>query len=97
MVHGRESRLREFAERYTAAWCSQEPARVADCFSPAGSLTINGGPPAVGRRAIADAAHGFMTAFPDMEVRMDELLDRDVRASRRPVEACPGHVQPFGG
>ena len=30
-------------------------------------------PPAVGRAAIASKAHGFMTAFPDMVVKMDKL------------------------
>ena len=72
--------LREFAERYTAAWCSQEPASVAAFFSPTGSLTVNDGAPAVGRVAITEVAQGFMTAFPDMEVLMDDLLVQDDRA-----------------
>lgn len=66
--------LREFAEGYTAAWCSQDAARVAAFFSPGGSLTINGGTPAVGRRAIMEAAQAFMTGFPDLRVVMDKLL-----------------------
>lgn len=65
--------LTDFATRYTAAWNSQAPARVASFFSPAGSLTINGGTPAVGPEAITAAAQGFMTAFPDMVVTMDSL------------------------
>lgn len=69
--------LREFAKEYTAAWCSQDPASVAAFFSPAGSLTVNDGAPAVGRAAITEVAQGFMTAFPDMQVIMDELLVRD--------------------
>jgi SnoaL-like polyketide cyclase len=68
--------LREFAVRYTAAWCSQDPVSVANHYSPSGSLSINGGPPAVGRPAIARAAQAFMTAFPDMRVIMDELIPR---------------------
>ena len=67
------SRLREFATRYTAAWCSQDASSVAAFFSPEGSLTINGGPPSVGRRAISDPAQNFMTAFPDLKVYMDGL------------------------
>jgi uncharacterized protein (TIGR02246 family) len=63
--------LTEFASRYAAAWCSQDPARVAAFFAPDGSLTINGGPPSVGRDAIAASAQSFMTAFPDMVVSMD--------------------------
>lgn len=67
------SDLLEFARRYTEAWCSGEPARVAEHYSPDGSLTINGGPPATGREAISEAARGFMDGFPDLRVEMDEL------------------------
>lgn len=63
----------DFAERYTAAWCSQDAERVAAHFAPQGSLTINDGPACVGREAIAAAAQGFMSAFPDMTVTMDGL------------------------
>ena len=68
--------LREFARRYTAAWCSQDAARVAAFFSPSGSLAINGGASAVGRSAVTAVAQGFMTAFPDLEITMDDLLDQ---------------------
>ena len=71
--------LEHFANRYTAAWCSQDPANVAACYSVAGSLTVNGGTPAVGRNAIAEVARSFMTAFPDMRVIMDKLLLKDKR------------------
>ena len=66
--------LRDFAERYTAAWCSQAPASVAAFFSPQGSLSVNGGAAAVGRIAISEVAQGFMTAFPDLEVLLDEVV-----------------------
>jgi len=72
-----EDQLRELAKNYTAAWCSQEPARVAAFFSPTGSLTVNDGAPAVGRAAITEVARAFMTTFPDMQVLMDDLLLRD--------------------
>lgn len=67
------TRLREFATRYTAAWGSQDPVSVASFFAPSGSLTINHGSPAVGRDAISASARGFMTAFPDMVVTMDDI------------------------
>lgn len=67
------TQVREVAMRYTAAWCSQDPARVAACYSPDGSLKINDAPPADGRSAITEAAQGFMSAFPDMQVTMDGL------------------------
>ena len=68
-----DDRLREFAERYTEAWCSQDPERVAAHYEPDGSLTVNDGVPAVGRTAITEAARSFMDAFPDMQVLMDDL------------------------
>ena len=66
--------LVDFAERYTASWCSQNAASVAVFYSPTGSLSINGGTPAVGHNAITEAAQGFMTAFPDLQVMMDRVL-----------------------
>ena len=65
--------LRDFAARYTAAWCSQDPASVAACYSDEGSLRVNDDPPAVGREAIARVAQSFMSAFPDLCVVMDDL------------------------
>jgi hypothetical protein len=65
--------LTVFATKYTAAWCSREPASVAEFFSEKGSLTINDGAPSIGRPAITRAAQGFMSAFPDMVVKMDGL------------------------
>jgi uncharacterized protein (TIGR02246 family) len=65
--------LRSFAERYTAAWCSHDPAQVAACYAPNGSLTINGGVPSVGSKAIAEATQGFFNAFPDIKVFMDNI------------------------
>ena len=67
-------RLLDLARRYTAAWCSQDPARVAGHYSSGGSLTINDGPPSVGQASITEAARSFMTAFPDLRVLMDELI-----------------------
>lgn len=68
--------LREFAERYTAAWCSRDPARVAACYSPNGSLRVNSAAPAAGTNAIREVAQGFFTAFPDMQVIMDNVAVR---------------------
>ena len=60
--------LRDFAARYTAAWCSHNPESVAAFFSQGGSLRVNDDPPAVGRNAVAEVAHSFMSAFPDLLV-----------------------------
>ena len=72
--------LQDFATRYTAAWCSHNAAGVAAHYAPQGSLTINNGPPAVGRAAIAESAQSFMTAFPDLQVVMDNALIEGDRA-----------------
>ena len=70
----------EFAGRYTAAWCNQKAIHVAACYAKNGSLTVNYGPPAGGRQGVTDAAQGFMTAFPDMKVLMDDCLALEDRA-----------------
>jgi hypothetical protein len=66
--------LTKFATRYAEAWCSQNPVSVAGFFAENGSISINNGPPAVGRAAIAKEAQAFMTTLPDMVVTMDKVL-----------------------
>lgn len=63
-----------FAQRYTSAWCSQDPASVAAFFSEDGSLQVNDDLPAEGRAAITSVVLSFMTAFPDLRVAMDDFL-----------------------
>jgi nuclear transport factor 2 (NTF2) superfamily protein len=70
-------RLQDFARRYTDAWCSQDPAQVAAHYAPDGSLTINGGEPAIGRPALTEVAHSFMSAFSDLQVLFDDLVFRN--------------------
>jgi len=66
-------KLTEFATRYAAAWSSQNAASLASFYAENGSLTVNGGTPSVGRAAITATAQGYMTAFPDMLVKMDKV------------------------
>ena len=68
-----QSRLVDFANRYTAAWCSHNAAAVAGFYSESGSLAINGGVPAVGRKGVEAVAQSFMTAYPDLVVKFDRL------------------------
>ena len=72
-VHVDPTELKDLAERYTAAWCTQNGAAVALFFSEHGSLTVNGGTPAAGRCEIAKLAQSFMTTFPDLNLVMDDL------------------------
>ena len=67
------SELNDFAGRYAKAWCSQDPEKVAAFFAERGSLSVNDGPPAVSRAAIAEVARGFMHDLPDMVVTMDDV------------------------
>ena len=77
------AQLRDFGSRYAAAWCSQDPASVAAFYEDDASLTINGGEPAIGRAAITESARGFMDAFPDLVVTMDEMnLDGELAIFR---------------
>jgi hypothetical protein len=75
-----QEQLIDFAQRYTEAWCSQNAASVAAFFSANGSLSINNGTPAVGTRAITEAAQSFMTAFPDLRVAMEDVVVQNDRA-----------------
>jgi uncharacterized protein (TIGR02246 family) len=63
----------KFAQRYSAAWSSQDAARLAACYAPDGSLRINENPPSLGREAIAAAAQAFMSELPDMVVTMQAI------------------------
>jgi|SRR5207253_7115547 len=69
--------LSNFAQRYAKAWCSQNPESVAAFFAENGSISINNGPPAIGRAAIAKEVQAFMTTFPDMVVAMDKVVHNE--------------------
>ena len=68
-----KTELTAFATRYAAAWSGQKPASLAAFYVEGGSLRVNGGAPAVGRAAITAKAQDFMTAFPDMVVKLEEI------------------------
>lgn len=55
-------------------YTTQGGLSVAANYASDGSLTINGGVPAAGRAAITEAARSFMTALPDIQVMMDDLV-----------------------
>jgi ketosteroid isomerase-like protein len=77
MKHDSLQLIRRLAEAYTAAWCSQDAASVAGFYEENGSLSVNEDAPAVGRQAITEVAQGFMTAFPDLQVFLDDVLLQD--------------------
>jgi SnoaL-like polyketide cyclase len=65
--------LRDFVRRYTEAWCSQQPTRVAAHYAADGTITVNGGAPA----PILEVAESFMAAFPDLVISMDDVIERE--------------------
>ena len=65
-----------FASKYAMAWSSKEPESVAKFYSESGWLRVNEGNRAAGRAQIAEVARGFMTAFPDMVVTMDKIVEK---------------------
>ena len=67
------AKITTFAKRYAEAWGSQNPESTAAFFAENGSLSVNDGPPAVGRAAITEVARGFMRDLPDMIVTMDDV------------------------
>lgn len=69
--------LREFATRYADAWSGGDPVAFAAFYAEDGLLRINDGEPSIGRDAVTETARSFMTAFPDMLVRLVELREVD--------------------
>jgi SnoaL-like polyketide cyclase len=65
--------LRDFARRYTEAWCSQQPTRVAAHYAADGRIAVNGAASA----PILEVAGSFMAAFPDMVISMDDVIERE--------------------
>ncbi len=63
----------DLARRYTDAWCSGDPARVAAHFVPGGTIAVNGGDPA----EVIEVARSFMSTFPDLHLDMDDVVVKD--------------------
>jgi nuclear transport factor 2 (NTF2) superfamily protein len=68
-----QARVHDLARSYTDAWCSRDPARVASHYMPGGTIAINGGQPT----EITEVAHAFISAFPDIQVFLDDLVFKD--------------------
>jgi hypothetical protein len=64
-----QDRVRDFARSYADAWGTHDPAKVAAHYVPGGKIEINGGEPT----EMIDAARGFIDAFPDIQVLMDDV------------------------
>jgi uncharacterized protein (TIGR02246 family) len=65
--------LTTFGTRYAAAWSSKDPVLFASFYAEDGQLVVNSGTPSAGHAAITATAKAYMTAFPDMVVKMTEM------------------------
>jgi nuclear transport factor 2 (NTF2) superfamily protein len=65
----------EFGENYTEAWNSRKPEKMASFYAENGTLVVNNGRPAKGRQQLAETARSYMEAFPDLQLRMDSMVD----------------------
>ncbi len=72
--------MAKLGAHYAAAWCSGDPAAVASCFAPNGTIAINRGDTLVGTEAIMAMAAGFYAAFPDLKVYCDDIRASDTHA-----------------
>jgi predicted ester cyclase len=68
-----QDQVRDFARSYIDAWCNHDPAGVAKHYKPGGMIAVNGGEPT----EISEVARSFMTAFPDIELFMDDVVVKD--------------------
>lgn len=66
--------LWDLAVRCATAWSSRGPEGMAPCYEETGQQSINDGPPAIGREALAAVAKSYMDAFPDLKIALDQLL-----------------------
>lgn len=67
-------RLLAVLEQITDAWNRHDLDAIAACYAPDGTAEFSGGPPAVGREAIANAIRFWFTAFPDLKLITEEAL-----------------------
>ena len=68
-----QSAAEERAIAYTSAWNSPVSDAVASFFAEDGRIVINDGEPSIGREQVALMAGGFIEAFPDITVHMDDV------------------------
>jgi nuclear transport factor 2 (NTF2) superfamily protein len=66
-------KMGEFGQKYTDAWNSKVPEKMASFYAEDGTLIVNNGTPAVGRKQLAETAQSYMEAFPDLALTMDSL------------------------
>ena len=66
-----QGELEELAKRYTDAWNSRAPEKVAAFHAEASSIVINRGEPSVGHSGVTEMAAGFHADVPDLHLTCD--------------------------
>ena len=70
----------ERAKAYAEAWCSHVPEAVGLFYAEDGRITVNSGEPHDGRGEVVEMVRGFMEAFPDLTVYMDDIRSSGTHA-----------------
>lgn len=65
--------LDDLARRYTDAWNSKDPAKVAAFHTANSSIVINHGDPSVGHEGLTAMAAGFHADVPDLHLTCDGI------------------------
>lgn len=66
-----QNELEELAQRYTDAWNSKIPEKVAAFHVASSSVVINRGEPSVGHLGVTEMAAGFHADVPDLHLVCD--------------------------
>ena len=66
--------LKDYAVQYANAWSSNDPDRVLALHAESSRLSVNDGDPAIGKPAIRKVVKAFMEAFPDLYIRVNEVV-----------------------
>lgn len=68
-----QSDLEALAQRYTDAWNSKVPEKVASFHTSSSSIVINRGDPSVGHAGLTEMAAGFHADVPDLRLSCDGI------------------------
>lgn len=68
-----QAELDDLAQRYTDAWNSKVPERVAAFHTPDSRIIINRGEPSVGHAGVTEMAAGFHADVPDLHLSCDGI------------------------
>ena len=71
------SELKEFAQKYGAAWSSNDPGQVLALHSESSRLSVNDAKPAVGKPEIRKIVKAFMEGFPDLYIQVNDVVTEE--------------------